>query len=237
MRISGSQESVTIDEFDLMGKHLPLDGADILELGCGAAQMARRIAEARRAARVVASEVDPIQHEKNLRVDDLPAVTFETYGAEAIGEPDASFDIVFMFKSLHHVPVASMEDALAEVHRVLRPGGMAWISEPVFAGSFNDVIRLFHDERAVRESAFSAVCRGVEVGLFELVEEIHFQSALRLNSFGEFEANVLGATHTRHDVDEALHEKIRSEFERHRGANGYAFEVPMRVDLLRRPTH
>ena len=57
---------------------------------------------------------------------------------------------------------------MAEIHRVLKPDGLAYISEPVFAGEFNEIIRLFHDELAVREAAFAAVGRAVATGRFEL---------------------------------------------------------------------
>lgn len=55
-------------------------------------------------------------------------------------------------KSLYPVP---MEDrGLLGVHRVLKPGGLAYISEPVYAGGFNDIMRIFHNEKSVREAAF-----------------------------------------------------------------------------------
>lgn len=109
------------------------------------------LAETGRAREILALEVDAIQHALNLAAPALPNVQFAQGGAEAIPAPDASFDIVLMFKSLHHVPVALMGQALREISRVLRPGGVAWISEPVYAGDFNDILRLFHDEKEVRK--------------------------------------------------------------------------------------
>ena len=50
-----------------------------------------------------------------------------------------------------------MDAALSEIARVLKPGGQAWISEPVFAGELNEVFRLFHNEEVVRETAFGAI--------------------------------------------------------------------------------
>ena len=41
--------------------------------------------------------------------------------------------------------------------RVLRPCGLVYISEPIYAGNFNDILRLFHDEQAVRLAAPAAV--------------------------------------------------------------------------------
>ena len=69
-----------------------------------------------------------------------------------------------------------MDQALAEIARVLRPGGLAWISEPVFAGDMNEVIRLFHDEQQVREAAFAAIGRAVHGGRLQLVEQLFFHT-------------------------------------------------------------
>ena len=41
---------------------------------------------------------------------------------------------------------------------------MAYISEPIFAGDFNDVLRLFHDEEQVRQYAFGAIVDSAEKG-------------------------------------------------------------------------
>ena len=80
---------------------------------------------------------------------------FDLAGAQQIPLDDGSVDIVLMFKSLHHVPLELMEASLQEINRVLKPGGLAYISEPVFSGDFNDILRLFNNEKKVREAAFS----------------------------------------------------------------------------------
>jgi ubiquinone/menaquinone biosynthesis C-methylase UbiE len=223
------------NEFEVISSLLPLAGTRILELGCGAAEKTRQIAERSEVAEIVASEVDQRQHEKNLRIGDLPKVTFKSFGAEAIDEPDASFDIVIMFKSLHHVPISLLDSALAEICRVLTPGGLAYISEPVFAGEFNEIIRLFHDESVVRQEAFAAVERVVTDNVLELVEERFFRNVIKLQSFSQFEQGILNVTHTDHDVSPELLTRVRTKFESHRGEDGYVFEIPNRVDLLRKP--
>jgi SAM-dependent methyltransferase len=53
-------------------------------------------------------------------------------------------------------PNDAEDQALAEVHRVLKPGGRLYCSEPVYWGSFNEIMRLIDDERIVREAAFAA---------------------------------------------------------------------------------
>jgi SAM-dependent methyltransferase len=222
-------------EPDVFEALLPLDGARILELGCGRAEFTRRIARTGRDRRVLALEVDVVQHALNAATGDLPNVEFRLGGAEAIPAPDASFDVALMFKSLHHVPVALMPRSLEEIRRVLVPGGLLYVSEPVYAGDFNDIVRLFHDERAVRQAAFDAVRAAVGAGRFELVGQTFFDAPVRFADFADFEAKVIGVTHTRHVLTPTVLAEVRSRIEARRSADGLRFTQPLRVDLLRRP--
>ncbi|HYW04696.1 MAG TPA: methyltransferase domain-containing protein [Gammaproteobacteria bacterium] len=237
MQLSNGPEAGELvpDEREIYEAMLPLDGARVLELGCGTAVHTRAIAESGRPAEIVACEVDEIQQRANMAGPPLRGVSFRFGGAEAIDEPDASFDIVLMFKSLHHVPGESLERALDEIHRVLRPGGLLYVSEPVFAGTFNEILRLFHDEEAVRRNAFEGLRRSVEAGRFELVEERFLRVPVRFADFAQFDAAVLQVTHTRHELSPELRRTVRERFEAHLGSEGACFSQPLRVDLLRRP--
>ena len=217
-----------------MDRCLHLQGAQVLELGCGRALKTRQIAERYRPAKLIATEVDRVQHEKNVLIDDLPNVRFVYGGAEEIDLPDSAIDVVIMLKSLHHVPVDQMDRALGEIHRVLATGAIAYISEPVYAGEFNEIMRLFHDEREVREAAFAAVCRAVNSGRFSCDEQIFFNAPTYYENFADFEERILKVTHTQHTVSDALHRRIETAFARHMGADGARFATPTRVDLLRK---
>ena len=220
---------------ELIAQYLPLQNTTLLELGCGTAFATRKISEAYPTVKIIATEVDRIQHEKNLQVSDLPNVSFRYGGVEAIDAEDASIDAVIMLKSLHHVPVDLMDKGFEEIARVLKPGGLAYISEPVYAGEFNEILCLFNDEKNVREAAFAAIERAVASGKFELAEEVHCNSISRFEGFGDFEHRILGATHSNFDVDDALFEKIKESFLPHIDSNGVAeFANPLRVDILRR---
>ena len=150
MKIAASQIDITCPEADIYNRLLSLDNKHMVELGCGAANITRNIAESGSNRKISAFEVDEIAHQKNLQIDDLQNVTFGLAGAQDIPLQDESVDVVFMFKSLHHVPVELMSASMQEIRRVLKPGGFAYISEPIFAGKFNDILRLFHDEEIVR---------------------------------------------------------------------------------------
>jgi SAM-dependent methyltransferase len=236
MRLQPEGELPVSSDMELIARYLPLDGSRLLELGCGRALTTRRLAESFPIGELIATEVDRIQHHKNLQITDLPRVTFQYGGAEAIDQPEASIDAVIMLKSLHHVPVGLMAQGLREIHRVLKPGGLAYISEPVYAGDFNDILRLFNDEQRVRQAAFDAVRDAVASGLFELAEEVFFDGVSRFQGFAEFEERILGATHSEFAIDAALYARIKASFEAHLGRDGAAeFRNPHRVDLLRRP--
>jgi ubiquinone/menaquinone biosynthesis C-methylase UbiE len=236
MQIHDPAVTDIVDEADIYTELLPLDGARVIELGCGAAAHTRAIAETGRPASILACEVDDVQHDKNCDAEDMPAgVSFARAGAEHIPAEDNSADVVVMFKSLHHVPVAEMDTAMAEIARVLRPGGVAYISEPVYAGEFNEVLRLFHDEGEVRRQAFEAVKRAVAGGTLELVEQRFFNTRNDFDDFADFENRVLGVTHTHHELSPELYEQVRRTFEGYMGPDGARFVMPIRVDLLRSP--
>lgn len=237
MQLQNPDANTRCNELELIAQYLPLANATVLELGCGKAHMTRRIAERFPVARLIATEVDPIQHANNLASEHPACIHFQAGGAEAIDAPDNSIDVVFMFKSLHHVPPALMGQAMQEIARVLKPGGMAWISEPVYAGAFNDILRLFHDEKTVRELAFQAICASVASGQLELVEQIFCNTETRFADFAEFEQRIINVTHTKHRLDAALYAQVQAAFQQHMGAEGARFANPARFDLLRKPSN
>ena len=87
----------------------------------------------------------------------------------------------------------------------------------------------------VRREAFAAVERAVVNGVLELVEERFFGSMIKLESFSQFEQGILNVTHTEHNVTPDLLKQVCEQFESNRSDVGYVFEIPNRVDLLRKP--
>lgn len=222
-------------EAEIYESLLKLDGAKVLELGCGKADHTRNIAQAHPSAQIIAAEVDQIQHAKNLGSAPPANVRFADFGAESIPLADASIDVVMMFRSLHHVPLDRMDAAFREIHRVLRPGGHAYISEPVFAGAFNELVRIYNDEELVRNAAFAAVCRAVEKGLLELVSETFFQTPVQYRNFAEFAKKHFEITHGVRNVTDEQSAAVERLFNTHLGPDGVKLAQQIRVDLLRKP--
>ena len=234
MKIADPAQDTLVNEVKLMLSELPFDGASVLELGCGKAEKTRMLAETGRLKEIVALEVDDIQNQRNLQISDLPNVQFRLGGAEAIPAADNSFDIVLMFKSLHHVPMEHMDAALSEIARVLKPGGLAWISEPVFAGDLNEVFRLFYDEEVVREAAFAAIRKAVDAGRLSLEKQHFFNTRSYFENFDQFDQRMIRVTHSNHQLAPALYQRVKEKFESYLTAEGANFLNPQRVDLLRK---
>lgn len=221
------------DELELLATLVPLARQRIIELGCGGAQLARALLARYPDSRVTALEVDERQHAKNL-ARPVERLSFVAAGAQAIPEPDASFDLALMLKSLHHVPQSSMAIALREVARVLRPGGHLYVSEPVYAGPLNELIRLFNDEGIVRAAAQSALDEALNDGAWVQDAERRFDMPVRFLDFDEFEQRMMRPTYADHAIDAAKLAAVQAAFEPHRGSDGAHFRRPMHVRLLRR---
>jgi len=233
MPIKMSNINKTCPESDIFEALLSLDGQNILELGCGEAQLTRLIAQGGAARQIMATEVDDVQHHKNLLITDLPNVVFARCASEYIEAKDNTFDTVFMFKSFHHVPIELMPQALLEIKRVLKINGYLYISEPIFMGEFNEILRLFHDEQRVREAAFTEIQTAITHKQYVLEKELFFNSPVHFDNFSHFEQQVIGVTHSEHQLSDELYEKVKQRFNHYFSHNKGHFVIPIRVNLLR----
>ena len=221
------------NELDLLESLVPLAGARLVEAGCGAARLARELLERHADAQLTGLEVDERQLAKNL-AEPVPRLDYVRAGAQAIPFADASFDGALMLKSLHHVPLAAMDQALGELARVLRPGGWLYVSEPVYEGELNELIRCFNDEGTVRAAAQQALDRAIAGGRWRQEREQRFDMPVRFRDFADFEQRMMRPTFADHRIDDAMLQRVATLYAPHQGADGARFTRPMHVRLLRR---
>ena len=222
------------DELDLLADLVPLAEQRIIELGCGNARLARALVQRCAGAQVVGLEVDEVQHAQNV-ANPQQRLVFMSGSAEAVPFPDASFDGALMLKSLHHVPLDAMDAAVAEVARVVRPGGWFYVSEPIFGGALNEIVRLYNDENTVRRAAQAALDRALADGThWEVMAERRFAQPAHFQDWAEFEQRMLYPSFADHFITPALAARVCAAFLPHLTADGAHFVRPMHVRLLRR---
>ena len=132
--------------------HIPLlvpfadaKGKDVLEIGIGnGADAAMFALSGGTYTGVDLTEAAIDATRRHFEVLGLPG-TFKIGNAEALAFSDASFDIVYSHGVLHHT--RNIRTALAELHRVLRPGGQA-IVMLYHKRSFNYYVRIMGFMRA-----------------------------------------------------------------------------------------
>ena len=222
------------DELDLIAQACGGGAKRTIELGCGPAALARRLVARFAGSTVAALEVDSVQHAKNLAAP-TAGIEFIAAGAQAIPFAQASFDLAIMLKSLHHVPVDLMPRAISEAARVLKPGGLFYVSEPVYGGAFNTLIRLFNDEGTERAAAQAALDHALADTAVWRERAVHRVGiALSFKDFADFEARQMRPSYADHQLDAGMIARVRNAFEPYCTADGAHFIRPLLIRILER---
>jgi ubiquinone/menaquinone biosynthesis C-methylase UbiE len=118
--------------------NLPIEGRDVLDIGCGPGAYLHNF-RMRSAHRLVGFDISPhyMGHVRELE----PGVQLVLGSAHDLPFPDGSFDVVVLLTTLLHLDA---DRALGEVKRVLRPGGVLWVSH-MTAGFYWTRIRYFYE--------------------------------------------------------------------------------------------
>ncbi|MGD0855461.1 MAG: class I SAM-dependent methyltransferase [Dehalococcoidia bacterium] len=114
---------------DLLKKaRIELNGKVIMDGGCGSGYSTGLIASEFHPSRIVAFDFMPEQialaKKRNLQVD------FAVGDLTKIDAADGTFDAVFIFGVLHHIP--EWTEALLQISRVLKLGGILLVEEPSY---------------------------------------------------------------------------------------------------------
>jgi 2-polyprenyl-3-methyl-5-hydroxy-6-metoxy-1,4-benzoquinol methylase len=214
---------------DVIVETLALDGKRVVDVGCGDGSLARHMAKS--GARVLGVECSPRQLEKAWAAPPMPGVEIVEGVGQALPAPGGAADVVVFFNSLHHVPGAVMGKALEEAARVLKPGGLVYVSEPVAEGLFFQTCRPVDDETEVRALAYHALR---STPALKQVREFRYLHTVEMRTFDAFRDRIISANSEREARFDAMADSLRALFEANgtRTGDGWSFDQPMRVNLL-----
>ena len=210
--------------------HCSLAGKELLEVGCGTGRITRDLA--RHARRVVAVDPDEAALAKARTAVPAPNVTFLPMPDGVLDFPPASFDVVIYTLSLHHVPLAHMDESLRTAAGLLREGGIIVVVEPGDGGSFMEIKERFGagsgNERPGREAAIGAMNRldGWTEG-----ETVLFKVQFLFADEDDFIAAKLPGFAGK---PEAYRREVREFLAQYRTPEGVVLDAGRRLNVLRR---
>lgn len=219
---------------DVLRELLPLEGRRVADVGCGDGALVRMMARA--GARAVGVECSPAQIEMAKAAARADSETYLMAVGERLPFADASLDAIVFFNSLHHVPVPAQETALGEAVRVTRPGGHLYIAEPLAEGNNFELVRAVDDETEIRAAAYRAIRGALGGGTVTELTETVYVHPMMFTNYEAFRTRQLAIEPERRAALDRLDRSMRELFARlgRREDKGYAFDQPIRVNLLAR---
>ncbi|PVZ15480.1 MULTISPECIES: class I SAM-dependent methyltransferase [unclassified Pseudomonas] len=115
----------------------------LLDAGCGQGKSFRYLMQAFNPSQLIGVDADPLSLSLSQQEGQAQGLALQLHGADCAALPlaDASVDLVFCHQTFHHL--VEQEQALAEFHRVLKPGGYLLFAESTRAYIDTWVIRWF----------------------------------------------------------------------------------------------
>ncbi|MGE5546157.1 MAG: methyltransferase domain-containing protein [Solirubrobacterales bacterium] len=216
---------------DVIVETIAFAGKRVIDVGCGDGHLVRHMTRA--GAHVLGVECSARQLAKARAAETVADEEIVEGVGQALPAADASADVVVFFNSLHHVPAEFMAQSLSEAARVLKPGGLLYISEPLAEGVFYQTCRPIDDEATVRAQAYAALTAAPE---FEMAQEFTYVHTVQMRSYEAFRDRIISANDEREARFAARDAEMRALFAANAtpSEDGFAFDQPMRVNLLRK---
>ena len=190
---------------------------------------------AKRGARVLGIEPDPVQAEKNNLAPVVANVGFKQAGAGDIPVEPLSVDGVVFGNSMHHVPASHYPVVFEEMLRILKSDGFLYVMEPVANGSYQHAIELFHNETKVRHDAYNALVKHAHPR-YGSMREIYYDVDKTFADFNEFADRYAALSYNHYTEADVRNDEVKRRFEIYQNSHGsYTLTQPMRINLYTQP--
>jgi SAM-dependent methyltransferase len=216
---------------EALGQVLEPAGKAIIEVGCGDGAIMRHLA--RLGATVLGIEVSEGQLFR-ARARAGEGETYRTASGESLPCTDGSMDAVLYVNSFHHLPRQQMQLALSEAARVLVPGGLLIVVEPLAEGAYFEAMRPIEDETEVRAAAYAALQNPPPLLMPD--GEAFYESVVRMRDADRFLEVITAADPARRERLPQAEAELRWRYGTYaqHDADGAYLVAPMRRNVLRK---
>ncbi len=200
-----------MNHLDHLTSLIDLDGLAVVDVGAGDGKFAR--AFAKRGARVTGIEIDDAKVAIAKQASH-PDVRILLGRGEDLPLEDGESDLVCFMFSFHHVPEDLQDAALAEVWRVLKPGGRLHLTEPRPGGPMSEVMAPLDDETEVRTKSQARLDRLTDKGRFRLHSKMDYPIGRATPDFEAYLQSVIAVDPRRADKLPEARAKMEAAFAR-----------------------
>ena len=195
---------------EVLRDHLDLDGALVLDVGCGDGSLVRLLA--RQGASAIGLEPSEAQLARARAAEPAGEEAYLAGVAEGLPFPDGSFDTVIFFNALHHVPVGEQDRRWTRRPAASSLDGLLYVQEPIAEGDYFELIRPVEDETYVRAKAYDAIQVAAQ-GRLEPVTELTYLAPYEVRDFETLKARLLAVDPGRRERLADLEDPSLSAFE------------------------
>lgn len=152
----------------------------VLEIGCGSGPGTKMILKYFSPRKILATDLDPRQIALARKNFINKKVDFEIADATKLNYHDNSFDAVFDYGVIHHLPSPEWRECLNEIYRVLKPGGKVLlydISIEAFDTIWGKIIKLFSIHpysKMYRKEEFMSYLKSIGFEIIKRFEESRY---------------------------------------------------------------
>jgi len=210
----------------------PMEGRHILDIGCGRGRLLRALL--RRGA--VMTGVDPSADLLAKAQEMAPEAMTVQSGGEALPFGDNTFGGAVFLNSLHHIPQDLIRASLAEAVRVIEPGAMLLVIEPLARGGYQEVFAPLDDETEVRAGALAHLAGFREETGIETTIHTEYDTDLHETGADDMLGYALAIDPARADRINAVRDDMVRLFAYHarKTDDGYLLDQPMIAVAMRK---